>query len=235
MNIPTLAVAEHAGPSSCDVKQLIITGGQGSLARAIAEAFAGSDWQINAPSRLELDVTQREAVEAFFADRAVDLLVCAAGITRDAPLLRHSEKDWDEVMAVNYHGAAACARAALPSMVARQTGHIVFISSHSALQPPLGQSSYAAAKAALLGFADQLAGETGSHGVRVNSILPGFLETRMTESVTATRREQVLADHRLGHFNTPAAVARFIHFLHHELPHTSGQVFQLDSRKAQKT
>lgn len=212
------------------MNQLIITGGEGSLGQAVARAFAGPDWEIEAPGRSRLDVTDAVTINRYFSGRRVDLLVCAAGITRDARLSGVTEISWDEVLAVNFQGAADCAAAVTPGMLDRQAGHIIFVSSYSAVHPPLGQVSYATAKAALLGLTTTLSRRLGSHGIRVNAILPGFLETAMTRSVTATRRQQILADHQLGRFNTPDAVAGFIGFLHHELPHTSGQVFQLDSR-----
>lgn len=56
------------------------------------------------------------------------------------------------------------------------------------------------------------------------------METRMTETVSNARKAEILADHALRRFNAPAAVAKFIRHLHEDLPHTSGQVFQLDSR-----
>lgn len=230
MDIAGLVAGRDIGPSSGDVNHLIISGGHGGLGKAIAEAFAMPDWEVTAAGRSELDVTDRAAVERFFQNKPVDLLVCAAGITRDRRLPRLSESDWDDVMAVNFRGAEACARAALAGMIARGTGHIIFISSRSATHPPAGQAAYAAAKAALLGLAADLAREVGPHGIRVNSVLPGFLETAMTQSVTANRKIEILADHALGRFNTAFAVARFIHFLHHELLHTSGQAFQLDNR-----
>ena len=212
------------------VKHLVITGASGGLGKAIVEEFAAASWQIAAPTHDELDVTDPAAVQGYFNSRPVDLLICAAGIIRDAPLSRLDEATWDEVLAVNYHGAAACAVAALPQMIEKQSGHLIFISSHSAIHPPRGQVAYATAKAALLGLTADLAQRNGSHGVRVNAILPGFLETAMTESVFVKRRAEVLNDHALGRFNTSATVARFIHHLHDELVHTSGQVFQLDSR-----
>lgn len=212
--------------------QLVITGGSGGLGLALAAAFHSPLWQIATPSHGDLDVTHAAAVRGFFHDRAVDLLVCAAGLTRDAPLARLAESAWDEVVAVNFSAAQACAAAALPGMLARGSGHIVFISSFSARHPPHGQVAYATAKAGLLGLTQQLAARHGRHGIRVNAILPGFLETPMTRPVTAARRAAVLAEHALGTFNTPPAVAGFIHFLHHQLPHTSGQFFQLDSRPA---
>lgn len=135
-------------------------------------------------------------------------------------------------MAVNYAGAVACAEAVLPGMVARGRGHLVFISSFAAIQPPVGLAAYATAKAALLGLTRDLAARHGRDGIRVNVVLPGFLETQMTANVTAKRRAEVISEHLLGALNTPQAVAEFIHFLHHRLPHTSGQSFQLDSRLA---
>jgi 3-oxoacyl-[acyl-carrier protein] reductase len=115
-------------------------------------------------------------------------------------------------------------------MELRSAGHIIFISSQSAIHPPPGQAAYAAAKAALLGLATELACRHGPAGIRINTVLPGFLETRMTAPVSAARKAEVLAGHVLGRFNTCEAVGRFIRFLHQDLPHTSGQVFQLDNR-----
>lgn len=209
----------------------LITGGTGSLGRVIAGTLAMPGWSVASPSRHELDVRNAAAVSDYFCGKTIDLLICNAGLAIDAPLARLTEKAWDEVWSVNFAGAAACTAAALPAMMARGAGHIIFISSHSALHPPVGQAAYATAKAALLGFVTDLSERYGSSNIRVNAVLPGFLETRMTESVTERRRTEVLADHVLGRFNTCLEAARFIRFLHHELPHTSGQVFQLDSRR----
>lgn len=212
------------------MRYAVITGGTGSLGRAIAGALEEPGWSVEALGSLALDVRDDAAVREFFSSRPIDLLVCAAGITRDAPLARLSDAEWDETWDVNYKGARACAEAVLPGMLERKAGHIVFISSFSALHPPVGQAAYAAAKAALLGLVADLAARHGSSGIRVNAVLPGFLETVMTESVTERRRAEILRDHVLGRFNTCRDAANFMHFLHHEMPHTSGQVFQLDSR-----
>jgi 3-oxoacyl-[acyl-carrier protein] reductase len=212
------------------VNHLVITGGSGGLGKAIIETFAAASWQIAAPGRAELDLIDPVGIRSYFVSRPVDLLVCAAGMTRDAPLASLDENAWEEVLAVNYQAAAACAAAAMPRMIRQGRGHVVFISSWSALRPPQGQIAYATAKAALLGLTTSLARANGPHGIRVNAILPGFLETRMTELVSATRKEEVLSQHVLGRFNTPDVVAKFIRHLHEDLPHTSGQVFQLDSR-----
>ncbi len=212
------------------VDQLFITGGSGGLGRAIVDAFTGSRWEITAPSRQELDVRNLEAIQGYLTSKSVDLLVCAAGITADMPLLRLDEGKWADVLEVNYQAAANCAAAVLPQMIAQGSGHIVFISSFAARHPAVGQSAYATAKAALLGLTSSLAQRYGCQGIRVNTVLPGFLETRMTGNVTVKRKSEILDDHTLGRFNTPQAAAKFIRCLHEDLPYTSGQVFQLDSR-----
>lgn len=213
-----------------ETRHAVITGGTGSLGSAIAMELQQEGWVIAAPGSAELHLSDPREVRRYFDGRPVDLLVCAAGITRDSPLARLSENAWDAVWTVNFRGALTCAEAVLPVMRQRRTGHIVFISSFSAFHPPVGQAAYAAAKSALLGLVADLARRHGSENIRVNAILPGFLETRMTENVSQSRRSEILADHTLGRFNTCGLTGGFIRFLHHHLPHTSGQVFQLDSR-----
>lgn len=213
-----------------ETRHAVITGGTGSLGSAIACALQSPGWSIAAPGSANLDVRDAAAVRNYFHGRDVDLLVCAAGMTRDAPIARLTHEAWDDTWSVNFRGALESANAVLPRMIARGCGHIVFISSHSALHPPAGQAAYGSAKAALLGLLTDFARRHGPSNIRVNAVLPGFLETRMTRAVTGKRRAEILASHTLGRFNTCDRVAAFIRFLHHELPHTSGQIFQLDSR-----
>ena len=208
----------------------VVTGGEGDLARALAESLGSAGYRVEAPGRDRLDVSEPDSVSAFFSGlEQVDLLVNNAGITRDAVFGRMSEQEWDDVLSVNLRGAFLCARAALKSMFRRRSGHIVNIGSHSAHRPPAGQIGYAASKAGLEGLTQALAEEVGKRSVRVNCVLPGFLETRMTERLEPDRVEVVRRDHVLGKFNTPEDAARFIVFLD-SMENVSGQVFQLDSR-----
>ncbi|MEO1856829.1 MAG: SDR family NAD(P)-dependent oxidoreductase [Rubritalea sp.] len=212
-------------------KRLLITGGNGGIAMACCEEFQSQGWEVLAPSRLELDVSDSESVEAFMRSCApVDLLVCAAGVTEDSLLGRMGEASWDNVLDVNLKGAFRCARAVSAQMLRRRAGHVIFVSSHSAFTPPIGQANYAAAKAGLVAMGKSLAQEWGSRSVRVNVITPGFLETKMTEGLSAEVRQSVLDAHTLGAFNTAKNVAQFVHFLEQTMVHTSGQVFHLDSR-----
>jgi len=213
-----------------EIQHAVITGGTGSLGTAIAEALQHPGWSIASPGSQQLDMRDSIVIQQYFHERPVDLLVCAAGIIRDAPLARLSEDAWDDTWAINFKGAATCANAVLSSMAAKGAGHIILISSFSALHPPTGQAAYATAKAALLGLVSDLAIRHGSSNIRINAVLPGFLETPMTAAVSDRRRTEIVAAHQLGRLNTCQTTANFIRFLHHEMPHTSGQIFQLDSR-----
>ena len=211
-------------------KHVVVTGGEGDLAVAISHEFRDAGYVVDAPGHSEMDITDPLAVSRFLEDRSPDLLICCAGVTRDALLAWMTPEDWDRVWQTNYAGARRCADTVLPSMVRAGGGHLIFISSHSALHPPVGQSAYAAAKRALLGLTQELAITGGPSGVRVNAVLPGFLDNRMTRHLSDVRKAEVLREHALGRLNTVSDVARFLRFLHESMPHTSGQWFQLDSR-----
>jgi len=223
---------EHPGPRPVG-KVAVVTGALGALGGAIARELERSPSfaAVHAPGRGELDVADPDAVAAYFAGLSrIDLLVNNAGITRDATIAKLSESDWDAVNDTNLRGAFLCSRAALRSMIRRRTGHIVNIGSFSALRPPFGQVAYAAAKAGLVGLTQSLAEEVGKRRIRVNCVLPGFLEgTGMTKDLPESVIDLARRAHVLGRFNTPADAARFIALLD-TLEAVSGQVFQLDSR-----
>ncbi len=212
-------------------KRVLIIGGEGSLAKACAEDFSGNAWEVLAPSRTELDISEASSVEAYFAECGeIDLLICAAGVTQDEVMLRMKEADWDKVLEVNLSGAFRCARAVSRQMLRRRSGHVLFVSSYSAIHPPVGQVNYAAAKAGLIGMAKSLAAEWGDRSVRVNVLIPGFMDTKMTTDVASAARDAAKAKHVLEEFNTPDRVAKFAYFLDEHMELTSGQVFNLDSR-----
>lgn len=209
----------------------IVTGAEGGLGQAIAEDLRVAGMEVLAPGKTELDVTSIDSVKGFISAAGdIDLLVCNAGTTMDSGLARMTVEDWDHVLNVNLKGAFLCARELARGMVKRRSGHIIVVSSFSALHPPVGQANYSSAKSALLGMMKSMAQELGGRNVRVNAIVPGFMETRMTSGLSSDIKEAILSRHVLGRYNTTEAVAGFITHLHMQMPHTSGQVFNLDSR-----
>ena len=156
--------------------------------REPAEAIAG---QIRAAGGRALavtcDVTQRAAVESLLEAAArefgtVDMLVTCAGVIRDNLIHKMSEPDWDLVIDTHLRGTFLCAQAAQRLMVPQRFGKMVFLSSNSALGNR-GQANYSAAKAGIQGMARTLAIELGPFNINVNTVAPGFVETRMTQAV----------------------------------------------------
>ncbi|MGI8436877.1 MAG: SDR family NAD(P)-dependent oxidoreductase [Chthoniobacterales bacterium] len=210
----------------------VITGGEGELARAIAEELRAGPMQVLAPGRDALDVASPESVKKFFdALERVDLLINNAGCRADVLCAKMTEAEWDEVVSTNLRGAFLCSQAAGLKMMRRRSGHIINIGSFSARFGNFGQSNYAAAKAGLIGLTQSIARELGKRNVRVNCVLPGFLETKFTADMPDDAKLRAQQLHELGKFNTAAEAARFIAFLD-TMPFVSGQIFQLDSRIA---
>jgi len=136
------------------------------------------------------DVSDRAQVENMVARTVkefgrLDLLVTCAGIIRDNLLYKMTDDDWDAVIDTHLKGTFLCARAAQKHMVEQKYGKMVFLSSTSALGNR-GQANYSAAKAGLQGMARTLAIELGAYNVNVNTVAPGFVDTRMTRA-TADR------------------------------------------------
>jgi len=212
------------------IRHILISGGEGDLARALGKEFSHHATQLHAPGRKDLDVRNEDQVNAYFSRLLqLDVLIANAGLTRDNTLTRLTADDFSDVVDTNLRGAFLCARAALKLMLPQRSGHIILIGSRAARYGTHGQSLYAAAKAGLVGLAQSIAREYGPRNIRCNVVLPGFLETRMTASLPPQRREEVRQEHALGQFNTVENAARFIAFLS-SLEHVSGQVFTLDSR-----
>ncbi len=211
------------------IERALITGGAGELATAIHSELKQLGMEVLAPGRQELDVADENSVAAYASGlEKIDLLICNAGCADDRLLARMPEASWDHVLEVNLTGAARCARQLGKRL--KKGGSLIFIGSFSAKRPPIGQVAYAAAKAGLEGLTKSLAQEWGRRDIRVNLVMPGFIETKFTKDVTAERLDQVKHLNHLGRLNKPEDLARFVSFLHGSMPNTSGQEFNLDSR-----
>jgi 3-oxoacyl-[acyl-carrier protein] reductase len=167
-----------------------------------------------------------QAMEAF---GRVDILVNNAGITRDNLLLRMSETDWDAVVDTNLKGAFLCTRAAGRIMLRQKFGRIINITSIMGLIGNAGQANYAASKAGLIGLTKSSAKELGSRGITVNAIAPGYIQTDMTDALSAEIREQIRKQIPLGRLGVPEDVAQVVRFLaSEEAAYITGQVIRVD-------
>jgi len=144
---------------------------------------------------------------------AVTGLVNNAGITRDGLMMRMEESDWDDVIRVNLRGAFLMTRAFIRGMMKARTGSIVFVSSVVALLGQAGQANYAASKAGLLGLTRALTRELAPRNIRVNAVVPGFIETDMTRDLSSEVREDYASRIPMSRMGMPTDVADAVAFL----------------------
>jgi len=174
----------------------------------------------------EVEALTKDTIERW---GSVDVLINNAALTKDGIMLRMTEKDWDDVVDTNLSGPFHCIRAAAQSMINQRSGHIINISSIVGLQGREGQANYSSAKAGLIGLTIASARELGSFNIKVNAVLPGYLPTDMSSSISDAVHDRILKENALGKTSDPREVADFIYHLS-LMNNVSGQVFNLDSR-----
>ncbi|BCS93268.1 L-rhamnose 1-dehydrogenase (NADP(+)) [Metallosphaera sp. J1] len=168
---------------------------------------------------LPLDVTSWDSCAQFveaslshFRTDHVDVLVNNAGIIRDSLFVKMSREDWDLVIRVHLYGAFNMTKQVVESMISKQHGRIVNMSSLS-WTGNVGQANYASAKAGLIGFTKTLAKELGRYNITVNAIAPGFIDTPMTRSVPDKIREKFMERLAIRRIGDPVDVANLVAFL----------------------
>ncbi len=209
--------------------RVVVAARTSSEITAVAEAIAADGGSAYA---LECDVTDETSVArlAMLArDRlgAIDILVNNAGIALSALVHKTSLQDWNRQFAVNATGTFLCTRAFVPHMVERGWGRIINIASVAGVTGDQYVSAYSASKHAVLGLTRSVAAEVVRHGITVNAICPGYVDTAMTDASIARIKaktgrsnadalEAILAttpQHRLIH---PTEVAHMVLSLCHE-------------------
>jgi len=237
--------AEGYDPALLTGKVAMVTGGGGGIGRTTAEWLMRCGAQVvsvdlpGQPSvagakSLDCDLSDTDEVSSMFRafeadfDR-LDVLVHAAGTTRDGVVWKMSDENWRTVLGANLDSAFYLVRRTVPAMRASGGGAIVLISSINGERGKFGQTNYAASKAGLIGFGRSLARETGKFGIRVNMISPGLIETEMTAGMPPEDRQRAIDETVLGTTGRPEDVATAVLFLVSSLSrHVTGQVLRVD-------
>ena len=142
----------------------------------------------------------------------VDILVNAAGITRDGVFKRMSPNDWYAVINTNLNSVFNVTRPVIEGMRDRKWGRVIQISSINGLKGQYGQANYAAAKAGMHGFTISLAQENARFGITVNTVCPGYIATDMVMAVPEDVRNKIIAQIPTGRLGTPEEIAYAVAF-----------------------
>ncbi len=230
---------------------MLVTGGSRGIGRAVVERFAAQGARVfftyhkaEDQAKLVAEAAGAKAIQCSQTDAAaidatvasilaeagkIDVLVNNAGITADMFLLFMSADDWNKVIDTNLNGAFRWCKAISRPMLGARRGVIINLASISGLVGVMGQANYAASKGALLAFSRSLAAELGSKGIRVNSVVPGFIETDMTAKVPRQIKERNLEHIVLKRFGKAAEVASVVTFLASEAAsYIVGQMIVVD-------
>lgn len=158
----------------------------------------------------------------------LDAVVLNAGQWTGGLLARADPAAWWGVVETNLHGTVALTRAALPHLARGTSPSVVLVSSVVGLIGNAGDTAYASAKAAMIGFGRSLAKEVARDGIRVNILAPGFVETDMTDAVAPAARKRIEDATVLGRFGTVDEIARAAVFLSEDATFCTGSVLTVD-------
>ena len=228
--------------SLLDGRTAVVTGGAQGIGFAIAQRYVAEGARVvigdldlgaseAAVDRLggrdfaravRCDVANADEVDALVATTVsefdgLDVMVNNAGITRDATMLKMTEEQFDQVIAVHLKGTWNGTRKAAAIMRENESGAIVNISSLSGKVGLAGQTNYSAAKAGIVGLTKAAAKELAHLGVRINAIQPGLIRSAMTEAMPQKIWDAKLAEIPMGRAGEPSEVASVALFLASDL------------------
>ena len=234
---------------------ILITGANGGLGRAIAQAFldessdnvvylgvhqrrgeaeALAEKHGTRAMLISLDVTkpedwQRAVSEILVAHQRLDVLINNAGRHEDGLLANLPTSAWDGVLASNLDAVFHGCQSVLPTMISQHDGRIVNIASLSALLAPAGQTNYAAAKAGVVALTQSLAKEVARIGITVNAICPGYIETEALAALSPEDRKATALKIPMRRLGRPEEVAAAVRFLAcSEASYITGSTLKID-------
>lgn len=181
---------------------------------------------------LQGDLSGAEGVDALYAQLkergGLEVLVNNAGMTIDAPLFTAKLEDFDRVVHTNMRATWYLTKRLGRLMMRNRRGRIINISSVVGSTGNAGQTAYGMTKAAIENFTKSAALEFAPFGILVNAVAPGFIQTRMTETLSPEIQQSILSHVPLGRMGSPEEVAQLVRFLAVEGTYCTGAVFHVN-------
>ena len=177
------------------------------------QADAGYDVSVIAADVSSFDECEKMVREIESIAGPIDILVNAAGITRDKTLRNLEQEDWNAVIRTNLDSVYNVSKQVFEGMTSRGFGRIVNISSVNGQRGQFGQANYASAKAGMHGFTMSLAQEGAAKGVTVNTVSPGYISTPMTQSMSEEVLEHIVSGIPAKKMGEPEDIAQLIGYI----------------------
>jgi 3-oxoacyl-[acyl-carrier protein] reductase len=237
---------------SLENKKVIVTGATGGIGSSVVEKFIEAKATVLATGRntskleelkkkfknlktLTFDTSKHEDIEKFIDNSSnelggnVDILINNAGINQDNLTIRMDIKEWKKVIDINLTSTFLLSKFAIKKMLKNKYGKIVNITSVIGHTGNVGQSNYAASKAAIISMSKSLALEYAKKNITVNCIAPGFIETPMTEKLDDKRKDAILNSIPMNRIGTPKDLSSAIIFLaSQESSYITGQTLHIN-------
>ncbi|WP_010171458.1 3-oxoacyl-ACP reductase FabG [Bacillus coahuilensis] len=200
--------------------------GQNQAESFMREGYDVQFFQVDVSNEAMVHTVMKNVAEVF---EGIDIVINNAGITNDSFLHKLTSEAFQQVLQVNVNGVLYCTQAALPYIIKKGKGRIINTSSVSGIYGNIGQTNYAASKAAVIGMTKTWAKELGRKGITVNAVAPGFVETAMVEKVPDKVIEQTKMLIPAGRLGQAEDIAHAYLFLaSEEASYINGAVLQVD-------
>lgn len=199
---------EGARVALCDIDAELLSGALAEIESVGGEALV---FAMDVTDRMQIHTVVQDVLERW---GAIDILVNNAGIYEVLPVEEITEEQWDRLLAVNLKGAFLCCQAVIPAMKSQGRGRIINIASSAGKTGGLlAGAHYSVSKAGLMCLAKQLARELGPHGITVNAVAPGRIDTPMIRIATDEENEAFRLQTPLRRLGTAEDVANAVLFL----------------------
>ena len=216
-------------------KKILITGATGGIGKALVEKFISLGGDVLATGtkneKLELlkkdfpkiktlkfDISEHDKIEEFVEKSfsslsGLDVLVNNAGINMDNLSLRMKYDEWKKVIDINLGSTFLLCKYGIKKMLKNKYGRVINITSIVGHTGNLGQSNYAASKAAIIGMTKSLAIEYAKKNITLNCVSPGFIQTKMTDNIAENIKEVLTSKIPMAKLGTGNDVANSVAFL----------------------
>jgi 3-oxoacyl-[acyl-carrier protein] reductase len=211
------------------MRRVLLTGSSGGIGKSILSVFLRNDYNVVAPTRVELDLSQPNSLSNAFTSWDFDVVINCAGLNEPKLLTETKDSDYEHIMNVNLHSPRKLVQLCLPHMIKQSYGRIVNISSVLQEFAKEGRSSYSISKTGIDMLTKSVAVEYSRSNILCNTVSPGYIETELTyKNNTVEQIEAISTNLPIRRLGFPDEVANLVYWLVTENSYITGQNIKID-------